>query len=83
MNHLIQEALELLEANWSADVKTKWEAPEGLFSTKAENIVKVLRANSKDDSQAMKRLVFYMNRAGENVRNKLELNRAKEMLREK
>ena len=63
-----------------SDVKTKWHPEEGLFSKDAEYIVAYLRKHSVDDAQAMKRLVFYMNRAGENLQNKTELNKAKKML---
>ena len=38
---------------------------------------------SKDDGQAMKRLTFYINRAGENLSNKTVLNKVKELLKAK
>lgn len=63
-----------------SDVKTKWYPEEGLFNKDAEYIVAYLRKHSVDDAQAMKRLVFYMNRSGENLQNKTELNKAKKML---
>jgi len=84
MSHdlLMKDDVMFEEENLS-DVKTKWEPKEGIFLSKSpESIVRYLRANSKDDSQAIKRLTFYMNRAGENLKNKTVLNKAKAMLKE-
>ena len=67
-----------------SDVETEWKPKEGLFLSKSPSyIAKYLRDNSKDDGQAMKRLTFYMNRAGENLSNKTVLNKVKEMLKAK
>lgn len=63
-----------------SDVKVKWHPEEGLFTKDANYIVSYLRKHSEDDTQAMRRLVFYMNRAGEDLTNKTELNKAKKML---
>lgn len=52
---------------WVQKIKTKWHPPEGFFSGSSSSIVKGLLANSKDKSQAMKQLVFYMNRAGKKL----------------
>lgn len=66
-----------------SDVEGKWTPPEGLFSKgNPEEIAKTLLDNSEDESQAMKRLVFYMNRAGEDCPNKTVLNKAKEILKQ-
>ena len=61
-------------------VETKYTPPEGLFLKSGKEIARQLRKDSKDDGQAMKRLVFYMNRAGKDCPNKRELNKAKKIL---
>ena len=67
-----------------SDVKSKWHPEEGLFLKKdPEYIADYLIKNSKDLKQAMSRLVFYMNRAGENLENKTVLNKAKELIHNK
>ena len=64
-----------------SDVKSKWHPEEGLFLKKdPDYIANYLIKNSKDLKQAMSRLVFYMNRAGENIENKTVLNKAKELI---
>ena len=71
------------EKNWTDDVKTKWHPEEGLFTRKdPKYIADYLLKNSKDRKQAMSRLVFYMNRAGENLENKTVLDKAKSLLSE-
>lgn len=71
------------EKNWTDDVKTKWHPEEGLFTKKdPKYIADYLLNNSKDRKQAMSRLVFYMNRAGENLENKTVLNKVKSLLSE-
>lgn len=71
------------EKNWTDDVKTKWHPEEGLFTKKdPKYIADYLLKNSKDRKQAMSRLVFYMNRAGENLENKTVLNKVKFLLSE-
>ncbi len=73
------------EEKWSADVESKWEPPEGLFTKSAEEIASVLKANSKDLQQAISRLSFYINRAGKNLdpERKKVLNHAEELIRKK
>ena len=67
-----------------SDVKSKWHPEEGLFLKKdPEYIADYLIKNSKDLKQAMSRLVFYMNRAGENLENKTVLDKAKELIHNK
>ena len=76
---LIQELLE--STHWSSSVHEKWTPPEGFFTKSASAIAKGLLAASKDESQAMKRLNFYINRAGKNLsaddRARLEAAKAK------
>lgn len=74
----------ILEKEQLSDVETKWHPEEGLFLKKdSEYIADYLIKNSKDLKQAMSRLVFYMNRAGENLENKTVLNKAKELIHNK
>ena len=65
-----------------SDVKTDWHPKKGLFtSDDPKEIVDYLMKNSKDQDQAMQRLCFYMNRAGDNLSNKTVLNKAKQLLK--
>ena len=65
-----------------SDVEAEWHPKDGLFtSDDPKYIADYLLKNSKDKGQAMKRLVFYMNRAGEKLENKDVLNKAKELLK--
>ena len=74
----------ILEKEQLSDVKTKWHPEEGLFLKKdPEYIANYLIKNSKDLKQAMSRLMFYMNRAGENLENKTVLNKVKELIHNK
>ena len=67
-----------------SDVKPKWHPEEGLFTRKDPNyIANYLIKNSKDLKQAMNRLTFYMNRAGENLENKTVLNKVKAIIHSK
>lgn len=74
----------ILEKEQLSDVETKWHPEEGLFLKKdPKYIADYLIKNSKDLKQAMSRLVFYMNRAGENLENKAVLNKAKQIIHDK
>lgn len=74
----------ILEADNLSDIETKWSPRKGLFKEDdPEKIVRSLVRSSKDYNQAMKRLTFYMNRAGENLENKTVLNKAKQILHDK
>ena len=65
-----------------SDVNTSWHPKKGLFtSDDPKEIVDYLMKNSKDQAQAMRRLCFYMNRAGDNLSNKTVLNKAKQLLK--
>lgn len=66
---------------WLETVETNWSPEEGLFTKNDPNyIADYLLKHSKDRTQAMRRLVFYMNRAGENLTNKTVLNKVKKLL---
>lgn len=66
---------------WLETVETNWSPEEGLFTKDDPNyIADYLLKHSKDRTQAMRRLVFYMNRAGENLTNKTVLNKVKKLL---
>ena len=71
------------DEEWSDDVKTKWTPPEGTFTKSAKEVADVLKKNSDDLQQAMSRLNFYINRAGDGLdkKTKAELEKAKEELR--
>ena len=65
-----------------SDVKTSWHPKKGLFTgDNPKEIVDYLMKNSKNQAQAMQRLCFYMNRAGDNLTNKTVLNKAKQLLK--
>jgi len=71
------------EEKWSKDIKTKWHPPEGFFEQPAEKIADGLKAASDGLAQAMDRLDFYINRAGDNLSatTKDRLEKAKQALR--
>ena len=58
---------ELFEGKWSGKVKDKWHPPEGFFDQSAADIAHGLKKASKNLAQAMDRLDFYINRAGDNL----------------
>lgn len=61
-----------------SDIEGKWDPPDGLFTkTNPREIAQILLDASDSEGQAMKRLVFYMNRAGEDCPNKTVLNKVK------
>ena len=65
-----------------SDVEPEWSPKEGLFLEKdPKKIANYLLRHSKNKGQAMKRLTFYMNRAGENLKNKTVLNQVKSLLK--
>jgi hypothetical protein len=74
----------MYESENLSDVETDWKPKEDLFLSKSpRSIYNYLMKNSKNKGQAMRRLCFYMNRAGENLTNKTVLNKVKDMLKEK
>lgn len=75
--------IKLVESQDLSDVNTSWSPKEGLFiGNNPQEIANYLLKNSKDKGQAMKRLVFYMNRAGDKLTNKEVLNQVKQLLQE-
>ena len=69
---------------WLENVETNWSPKDGLFTgNDPEYIANYLLRNSKDTTQALRRLVFYMNRAGENLTNRRVLNKTKKILQAK
>lgn len=67
--------------DWVDDVKVRWHPIEGLFTwDDPKKIADYLMKHSKDRKQAMSRLVFYMNRAGDDMKNRDVLNTVKELL---
>ncbi len=69
---------------WLENVETNWSPKDGLFTgDDPEFIANYLLRNSKDKTQALRRLVFYMNRAGENLTNRRVLNKTKKILQAK
>lgn len=69
------------DEKWSGDVKTKWHPKEGFFDRSATEIASGLKSASDDLKQAMSRLNFYINRAGDNLssedKSRLELAKDK------
>lgn len=68
---------------WSEEVDEhlKWHAPEGTFTKKAPQVVDILLKGADGDATlALRRLVFYMNRAGSRLSNAEELEKAKSKL---
>lgn len=83
-NKRLQELAGLITEGkkWSGDVKAKVEVPEGTFTKKAGAIVKtMLKLHGGDRGAAMKALTFFMNRAGDKLENKEELDKAKAKLK--
>lgn len=82
--HKMKSLKEFMEAktSWTNDVDTNWKPKEGLFTWKdPHKIASYLMKHSKDEAQAMQRLVFYMNRAGDNLTNKTVLDKVKSLLK--
>lgn len=69
-----------LQDGWVDSVDTKWHPEPGFFKHSAEEIAKGLKTTSKDLQQAMARLNFYINRAGDKLKNPAKFERAKKIL---
>lgn len=67
--------------DWSEDVKTHYHTPPGTFTKDADSIVAVLLKGAKNDPLlALRRLLFYMNRAGDKLSNAKQIKLAKKKL---
>lgn len=76
-------AWQKIDEGWTDKVHTKWHPKEGLFTgDDPQEIADYLLKHSEDRGQAMQRLTFYMNRAGDNLKNKTVLNKVKKILSE-
>lgn len=63
---------------WSEKVHTHFHTPPGTFTKDAGEVVKALMKGADNNAtEALRRLVFYMNRAGEKLTNREQLNKAK------
>ncbi len=72
-----------LEKLWSGDVQTHFTPKEGIFTKSAEEIANYLHKNSNNLKQAISRVNFYVNRAGENISEKGKFETVKALLRKK
>ena len=70
------------KSKWSGKVRTHYHTPEGLFTKSAHEIAHVLKSGASDATQAIRRLSFYVNRAGHNLSSsaKKKLHRAMQIL---
>ena len=67
-----------------SDIESKHPTSKDLFTKSAETIVRVLLQQTKGNiGKAIQKITFYINRAGENLSNKVEVNKAKEILKKK
>lgn len=68
---------------WSeeATAEEKYHTPPGTFTKPAAQVVKILLEGADGNAElALRRLVFYMNRAGSKLENRQELEKAKQEL---
>ena len=65
---------------WSKKIKPKIKVQEDIFTEGADKIVTYLLGKGGGKAKAMQRLNFYMNRAGKNLTNVVNLEKAKKML---
>lgn len=66
--------------DWSEKVHTHWHPEPGFFEQSAEAIAEGLKANSDSLRQAMDRLDFYINRAGDRLKDPAKFEKAKLLL---
>lgn len=66
--------------DWSENVHTHWHPEPGFFEQSAEAIAEGLKANSDGLRQAMDRLDFYINRAGDRLKDPQKFEKAKYIL---
>lgn len=67
-------------SEWTESVHTKWHPEPGFFTKSAEEIAQGLKAASNSLEQAMARLNFYINRAGDKLKNPAKFEKAKKIL---
>lgn len=72
VSQMIQEIKDLKKQKVTSCVKLAWDLysytpPEGLFTKSPEVIAQRLKQDSESLKQAMSRLIFYINRAGDNL----------------
>src|SRR5271167_293657 len=83
-NQRLKELAGLItEKKWSGEGKAKWKPEEGLFTKGSGAIVKALLAAPGGAKKAMSRLNFFINRAGEKLENREELEKAKAAIEKK
>lgn len=68
--------------DWSENVQTHWHPEPGFFEQSAKAIAEGLQANSNSYRQAIDRLDFYVNRAGDRLKDPEKFQLAKEILRQ-
>lgn len=67
-----------------SDIETKHSTPKDLFTKPAETIVRVLLQQTNGNvGKAIQKITFYINRAGDNLSNSKEVNKAKNILKNK
>ena len=66
---------------WSEEVHSDYHPPKGTFTQKSPQVVSTLLDGAGNNPiLALQRLVFYMNRAGKDLPNREELDKAKQTL---
>lgn len=75
LKHIVKES-----SDWSDNVKTKYKPEAGLFKKDANTIANTLKDDSTNLKQSISRLNFYINRGGDELPNKRELEKAKDKL---
>lgn len=66
--------------DWSENVHAKWHPEPGFFEQSAQQIAEGLKENSDSLRQAMDRLDFYINRAGDRLKDPQKFEQAKLIL---
>lgn len=75
-----------MKENWSEEVDTHetYHTPPETFTKSATEIASILLDGAHGNTtKALQRLVFYMNRAGDKLSNKTEIEKAKTILENK
>lgn len=84
MHNVFKRLNIILSEDDLSDVNPKHHTPEGLFTKSADEIVRGLLKDSNNDlTKAIRRINFYINRAGDNLSNATEVKKAKRILEEK